>query len=387
MPEDEKSELIYEIARSVYVEGRTQREVAEQRPDIGSASSVSRLLRRGWKTGIITLGYNPSAAAGTQRNEQLEERLRSAFGLQNAIVVNFPYSLPEYRMDDDHRLHRALGRAAADHLKLIVRSRDHIGVGGGRTLYETALALREQYPLPLTGMKVTSLVGRLSHTSPEWTHGYHPFDADDVAFMLASAFADSTLQPISSPLILPKPDIVKELKRYMPGALLSSDNWEKAPEMYRPGVALTGVGSLHPEGAHAFRILMKSLEESSEEPLQIKPIAKALRELFALITPEYCPVGDVYNRLYWVPPPPGVAIDLDFEKTIRRKIDEIDARMLSVTLDMFRKIPKVIAVAGGPFKTDAIFALLTFEEPLVHELVTDRITAEILLERGKAAAK
>jgi DNA-binding transcriptional regulator LsrR (DeoR family) len=57
----------------------------------------------------------------------------------------------------------------------------------------------------------------------------------------------------------------------------------------------------------------------------------------------------------------------------------LDDRILGITIDQLRKVRRVVAVAGGGGKTEAIAAGL--KTRLVHALITDRATAEALLVR------
>lgn len=367
----EKAELVCKIAKQVYVEGKKQHEVAKEL-GISSPSTISRLLSHGWRTGIITLGYNPDAGREIERNQALEMALNRSFQLQNAIVIRFPYA-SEYNLESDNRLHQDLGRALANHLKIILRSGDHIGVGGGRANYETARALHEQGPLSLRDIKVTAMIGRLSHPpQQDPSQRSHAIDADDVALMMAASFQDAVPQLISMNLALPSPDIVAQLKAASPGLLLAEEKWDQEPDQFVPDIALAGVGSLDPRSGHAFRSL---------DALAIEPIGGLLGNLLDLIGPEYCPVGDIVSYLFFVPPPPGVSIGTDVEKEVNRLIDEINDRLLCITPEQLRRINKVIVAAGGLFKVNALFTLLTLPDPIIHELCTDEKTAQELLTR------
>jgi DNA-binding transcriptional regulator LsrR (DeoR family) len=370
-----KAELVFKIAQKVYVEGKKQRQVAREL-GISSPSTVSRLLTHGWETGILTLGYNPAAGRNMERNKALETALGQSFQLQNAIVIHFPYP-SEYTLEVDNRLHENLGRALANHLKIILRSGDHIGVGGGRANYETAKALHEQGPLPLRGIKVTSMIGRLSrlpHQDP--TQSSHAIDADDVVFMMAASFQEAVRQPVSMNLALPSPDIVAQLKETSPGILLAEEKWDQEPDRFVPDIVLSGVGSLGPESDHTFRHL---------DAPAIVPVREPLEKLLDLIGPECCLVGDLVGRLFFVPPPPGVHIEGDVEDTVKDLIEEINDRLLCITPDQLRKVNKVIVAAGGPFKVDALFTLLSMPNAITHELCTDEQTAQKLLARKESS--
>ncbi len=368
----QKAELVHKIAQKVYIEGKKQHAVAKEL-GISSPSTVSRLLSYGWETGILTLGYNPDAGRGIERDPDLEMALNSSFHLQNALVIRSPYT-SEYDLEVDNRLHQSLGSALANHLKVILRSGDHIGVGGGRANYETAKALYEQRPLPLKDVTVTSLIGRLS-SPPQWPSGRgpHTIDADDVSFMMAAAFQDAVSRPISMSLALPSSSIVAELKATGSGMLLAEEKWNELPDQFVPDIALVGVGSLDPRSGHAFRHLNDLAIDSIREPLE---------ELVGLMKSGYCPVGDIASRLFFVAPPPGIVISKETKAKVNGLIDEINANLLCVTFNQLRKINKVIVTAGGLFKVNALFTLLSLPDPIIHELCTDETTARQLLERS-----
>jgi DNA-binding transcriptional regulator LsrR (DeoR family) len=320
---------------------------------------------------LITLGINPDAGLVLERNPELETSLRITFGLQNAIVIPFPQEI-RYRAEHDYRLQAMLGRVLADHLKIITRSGDHIGVSGGRPNYEAAKALYQQGPLPLEKVRVTSLTGRLSFSHRQ--QEAQAFDADDVTFMLAAAFENGTPQPLSMNRVYQSPDLVVQLRQESPGALISERHWAEDPDQYRPDIALLGVSSLDGRGEHAFRQL---------DAIATAPIQDLAKSLLALVDElPYSPVGDFGGQLFFVSPPTGDPIPPEAEKEIRELIAEINARTLSVTWDQLRQINKVIIAAGGLLEVEALYTLLN-DPGLIHELCTDEMTAMMLVERKK----
>jgi len=58
----------------------------------------------------------------------------------------------------------------------------------------------------------------------------------------------------------------------------------------------------------------------------------------------------------------------------------LDERILGITAEQLHKAPRVVAVAGGPDKADAIHAALKSE--IVDVLITDQQTAEELVGRA-----
>jgi DNA-binding transcriptional regulator LsrR (DeoR family) len=66
-------------------------------------------------------------------------------------------------------------------------------------------------------------------------------------------------------------------------------------------------------------------------------------------------------------------------------VKAINERLLSITFEQLYLVPKVLVVAGGATKVDAIRSVLEWQamgwqQPIVHDLCTDRETAIRLLE-------
>jgi DNA-binding transcriptional regulator LsrR (DeoR family) len=60
----------------------------------------------------------------------------------------------------------------------------------------------------------------------------------------------------------------------------------------------------------------------------------------------------------------------------------LDDRILGITTHQLRRVGRVVAVAGGQEKVDAIAAAL--EAGIIKVLITDRLTAEALVARSPA---
>ncbi len=57
---------------------------------------------------------------------------------------------------------------------------------------------------------------------------------------------------------------------------------------------------------------------------------------------------------------------------------EINDRIIGMSLEQIKQVPKVVGISGGPDKVSAIRAALRGE--IVNVLITDSVTAEALLE-------
>jgi DNA-binding transcriptional regulator LsrR (DeoR family) len=79
-------------------------------------------------------------------------------------------------------------------------------------------------------------------------------------------------------------------------------------------------------------------------------------------------------------------------KELEYYVSRINDRLLSITFDQLFLVPKVVVVAGGATKVEAIRSVLEWREmgwkqPLVHDLCTDKETALRLLEAKRKSSR
>lgn len=288
-----------------------------------SRPTVSRLLRRSRATGIVRI----EVVLPDGTHQRLERDLEERFALREAIVTAGQGHSPAATRS-------ALGRAAARYLERALARGQRIGVSWGTTLRAVVDHLRHR-PLNPT---VVPLVGGLGQISP----GIH---ANDLAGGIAEAF-DGQVHLLHAPAIV--------ASRSARQALLSDAGIGKALALARGAdLALVGIGALIPSST-----LVQSGYFSIED-------LAALRERGA--------VGDICTRPFAID---GSPVDA-----------ALDRRILAVELKDLRRIPIVIAVAGGLAKAEAIHGALSAR--LVDVLVTDHLTARAILraEGSKTAPR
>jgi DNA-binding transcriptional regulator LsrR (DeoR family) len=109
------------IARRFFLEGRSKGEIAAE---FGvSRFKVARILEQARTEGVVHIEIRVPAGLDVH----LAERLRDAFGLRHAIVVDCP-------MEHEAQMRQPLAHSAAALLTEIVTIDDVLGVGYGRTL-------------------------------------------------------------------------------------------------------------------------------------------------------------------------------------------------------------------------------------------------------------
>lgn len=247
---------------------------------------------------------------------ELEEGLEERFGLNEALVADTERDATE------EALRRQLGRTAAGYLARTLEDGQSIGIAWGPTMHAVVQAVS---PASTTGVRVIQLSGGIGAPN-EATY------ASDIVRRLARRLS-------ATPVVLPTPGIVGTAEA---ASALRADR-HVAAVLEAAGtvdVAFTGIGSAdyNPviSGGHA-----------GEVP--------DLAELGA--------VGDMLLRYFD-----------DSGKVLATLIDE---RWVGITAEQLRRIPRLVAVAGGASKYRAIRAGL--RTGMLQVLVTDRTTAEALL--------
>lgn len=283
-----------------------------------SRTAVCRLLQRARVEGIVRIEVTPPE----ESHQALERELEEEFGLREAIVVTG-------RSESPNLTRRALGRAAARYLDRCLKGREVVGVSWGTTLDEVVQQVGRR-PLRTT---VVPLVGGAGQVAP----GIH---ANDLARRLAQAHRGE-VQLLHAPAVVASPEVRD--------ALYSDPAIRQCLELARRAqVALVGVGALVPSST-----LVQSGYFSAGE-------FATLREQGA--------VGDVCTRPY---ARDGSPVD-----------EHLQRRIVAVELDDLRRIPTVLAVAGGLEKAEAIFGLL--RGGLADVLVTDHLAARAILRMVRA---
>jgi DNA-binding transcriptional regulator LsrR (DeoR family) len=315
--------LLTKVGTLYYLESKTQQEIADRLHL--SRSAVSRLLDDARALGIVRIAITPTEAL----HIDLESALESRFNLAEAHVVSV--DRPTKSALDLSTLRRQLGLAAANVLARTIRPGDTIGLAWGTTLAAMVDALVHTLaPSPTTNVRIVQILGGLGPPDAE------AYAADLVRRLAARLHA--------TPILLPAPGLVStravreglERDPHVAAALKILDTVD---------TLYAGIGSLTSNPILADHRVLSSTERA------------ALRATKA--------VADIALRF--------------LDKTGRPVRTTLDDRILGLTTAQLRRVPRVVAVAGGPDKIDAIHAAL--RSGLLHALVTDEATATAILAR------
>jgi len=411
----DKRRLAARIAKMVLVDRLEQKAILQQltksEPGLAhiDASTISRLYRFALDTGIVRVHIDENAPFKPPRADNLERELIAAYELQSAIVADAPgheESLESSLADD--RLHQALGQLCAEYLDTIVRQNEIIALSSGRAVFYACESLFNKHIFDkrnVRGIKVVSMNGNIASTvwSMESPDARRAMDADISGAWLARAFPDAQLIRLSLPVGVKSPEMIHEWLSEGPGRWISPQVWEErarqgnAPtgeqpedEVCVPTLALVGIGGVRAKSGHRFIVGL-------HEPMlgNLQPELSKLIDLIERISDNgnrqfSCAVGDLCNRLF-ITLAARKYLPASTLAELESYVDAINTRLLSITFEQLYLVPKVVVVAGGATKIDAIRSVLEWQamgwkQPIVHDLCTDRETAIRLLEAKRTSA-
>jgi len=312
--------LLTKIARMYHERGIRQPQIAAQLNV--SQARVSRLLKQAVELGIVrTIVVSPPGL-----HADLEEAIEAKYGLREVVVADTG------ERDEGAALLPALGAAAATYLETTLTGGDRIGISSwSSTLLATVDAMR---PRPARAAEqVVQVLGGVGAVTAQ-TH----------ATRLTGRLAQLTG---AQAVFLPAPGLVSSKATLR--ALLSDPGIEPVFDAYESlTLLLAGIGSLAPS----------PLLEQSGNAIAMED-QERLRQAGA--------VGDICLRF--------------FDET-GKHVRTIDDRVVGISAEALRAVPRRVGVAGGLSKLSAIDAAL--RGGWVNVLVTDHQVATRLAEEKLA---
>jgi DNA-binding transcriptional regulator LsrR (DeoR family) len=278
---------------------------------------VSRLLRDAQTHGIVQITISPPEGLHLDLETRLEER----FGLDVVRVV------PVETGTSSELIRRQIGATAASFLARSVHPGETIGLAWGTTLSAMVQAMA---PLATENVHVVQTLGGIG---PPAAEAY----AAELVRRLAQLLG-------ASPILFPTPGVVataevRDVLHEDPHVQAALGHFDTLDTVY------VGIGAI---GTNPV------LNDGSSLPADTHAALVAAGA-----------VGDIALRFFDASGAP-----------VRTSLDD---RILGITAEQLHKVPRVVAVAGGPEKVEAILAAL--KSKMVDVLITDRDTAEELVRR------
>ncbi len=279
-----------------------------------SRIKVSRMLKQARDLKIVQITLLP----GNERTDSLEQEIETKYRLDEAIIISC-----EPDKSEKEKL-QELGSAAAECLVRGIQGDETIAITWGHTLLSVVDSLpTANYP----DLRIVQSLGGLSQPDSR-------INAADLARRTAQALG-ANLTLLSAPGIVENKE-VRDALLHDPQIKLTLEMAAKA------NIALIGIGVPAPASLSLAEVLRK--------------------QDFERLTARNA-IGDI-----------GLQFFDELGHPIR---DEIHDRIVGLSLTQYKAIPRVIAVASGEEKVNAIRAAI--KGKIINVLVTDERTAETLL--------
>jgi DNA-binding transcriptional regulator LsrR (DeoR family) len=312
---DDRIRLMINVSKLYYEAGLTQKEISKKLRI--SRPTISRLMKDAIKQGIVEI----TIADFEESYTDLEKQICDAYGLEEVVITRVS--------DAGSRevVARELGAKAAYYFNRSVQNGDVVGVTWGTTISSMVDNLKATKSLHIT---VVQLMGGLGDPAVS-IHGTE-------IIRRISMLIDSIVR------LMPAPGIVDSIEA---ANFLKSDKHISAAidAVINADIIFAGIGSLSQEA-----LLIK------DETIISREEVKWLRENGA--------IGEFALHFY---DRNGRLVDSDLEK-----------RIIGIGWDEIKNIDRVVAIAGGREKTDAILGAL--HGGFVNVLITDHETAKKLVE-------
>jgi DNA-binding transcriptional regulator LsrR (DeoR family) len=312
--DENRMALLANVASLYYEDGLNQQAISKQ---LGySRSMISRLLTEARQEGIVEIQVHHPL----ERLLALEERMARFFNLIDVRVLQsnglaYPQML------------RCLGILAARLLAQKMHPETILGISWGTALFEVVNALPH---MRYRGVRVVQMIG--STTSRD-----HQVDGPGLARAFAQRF-DGQAHILAAPWLVDD--------RQLRDALMRDRRMRAVLELAcQADIALVGIGTADP----AMSSLVRAGYLTEDQ-------ANGLQAMGA--------VGDVCGHHFNIH---GELMDVP-----------LAGYPIATEVEVLRKIPLVIGVAGGPVKAPAILGALRAK--LVNALVTDDTAAREILE-------
>ena len=309
-----ETDLIYKIASFYFEDNQTQQEIANR---MGiSRIKVSRLLQQARTDGIVEITLKKPKG----NFADIEKRIASMWQLKEVIL-----SAPGAKNKSDFLLQ--LGKIASEYAQRIIKGNETISLTWGSTL---SAFLQNLPGMDFPNLKIVQMLGGLG--SPESV--VHSSD-------LVRRFSDKTG---GIGRFLSSPGVVTSLA--VKEGLLKDPHIRETLELAeQANLAFVGIGTpasdsmLMSQGTIISRRTLKELKDAGA-------------------------VGDISLRF--------------FDEQGRIIEHPINDRVIGIEADRMRNIPRVVAIAGGSEKKQAIRGALN--SGMIDVLITDYETGKKLLE-------
>jgi deoxyribonucleoside regulator len=310
-------DVMVEVATLYYLEGLRQEDIAKR---LGlSRSAISHVLSNAKARGIVEISVSKPDTV----DHALGDELAKAFALKEAVLIQSPGRSPE-------RTSHIVAEEAVNVLNRSIRRNSVVGIGWGKTIHHLVYSYAPEHEL--YNVSVVPLMGETdvlseSHQQNELVRLFAQRAGARAGFVYAPCY----------------PQDEEDRRRYLETAEMRhlSRQWESLD------IAVAGIGAPSRLGQTVPKSYLYEPGEKREQ-----------REITA--------VGDICVRL----------VDI-YGSAVHTTMQDL---VIGIPLEILRRVPRVIAVAGGEEKAGSILGVL--RTGVVDVLVSDSLTAQKVLELG-----
>ena len=306
-------ELLAKVAAMYYEREMTQNDIAAALEL--SRVKIHRLLKEARESQVVRILIDWPI----KRSSELETRLVRRFGLERALAL-------QAGATDATLLRRQIGQMAARYLEGVLADGAALSICFGSATYEVISAIRPDFQ---ADVKVMQATGSLSHALKE-------FDSSALTRLLAQKLGGEALY-LSSPLLADNAEAAGVIREQTVVA-------QALEQVRRADIALVGIGDLDPPTSGFVRAGVADSEQ-----------LRSYRKGGA--------IGDMAWQI--------------FDRGGQPFPCKLNQRIIGITLDELRAVPRTVAVAVGVNKAAAIAGAL--KSGAVNVLCTDEATAERIL--------
>ena len=310
--------LLYRVSKAYFLEKKTQQEISEV--ENFSRSQISRLLKKAQEEELVTYKLNFPAAVD---ENAMAERLRECLGLERVALVPSFYRMQNQEINEKE-ISKNLALGAAAKLAELLGDAKNIGLGWGRTMYNTSLYVRPA-ARPVRGRTFIPLIGLSGDNTPVLQINTI-VDRFGERFHAERHYINMQSLQVAEPMPTYDQAALKHLR----------SRWEELD------AAVVSIGC--PPTSN--KTLISEYSRQYKKQLQSSGT-----------------VGDILSQFFYED---GRIFELDTRY-----------RLLAIGIEQLRTVPNVIAIASGADKCRAI--TVASKLGYIKTLVTDYDTAEMIL--------
>lgn len=311
---DERKRMLAKVAYLYFVEGKSQTEISDSLNIY--RTTISRMITKAKEEGIVKISIKNYDVEVFE----LENYIQSKYGLNRVEIVD------NQMICTAEELSEAISVRAANLIKQLIKEKDIIGVSWGSTLSKM---IEKMEVKSVKDISICPLAGGPSHINTKYHVNTLVYEMSRVLHG-QSTFINSM--------------VVQETEQITYGVVQSRYFQELLMLWNALDLAIIGIGGDLSYNTSQWRDLLSPTDYRILEKEQA--------------------VGEVCCRFF-----------NESGEPVHMKLQN---RIVGLTLEQLRRVPKSVAVAYGDYKVHAILSVL--KKKYINHLVTDKKTILLLLE-------